>query len=790
MNKTIIAAMGVFATALLSCTTREILPEDVLDYASDQAAEITVAPGGGEINLAFVSTADWNVSTVENWFDFEQLSGKGGNNKLAVKVSPNHTGVRSGVIRIESGEKTLPFTITQDVSDYISALGKTEFEVDPKGGSVELSFSSTNRWTAATEASWLALSQTEGEPGKATVTVIAEENPDEEASRTATVIVSCGEEKVEFTIFQDVVPPAPPVTDGTYDDWLGTWESIGADGTKISFNITQKKSGQTYTISGFGENVEGVYDVATGHLLLPFQEAGGNSNFTFYLAGVGTNNYVAYGDNDEGVLAIVSLTADNKAKAQGNEYDYVFPEGDTEHYLVDWIGLMGFGPRSDGSTGWVSFSDVDYLYLPADWTKTGSGGGGGGDQPSTGGYAKWLGEWNVTRQSASYNESKGQWEYKDDVTDTWTITQKVNGTSYIITGMNGEEFPVEAIYNTDGTFSIANGQEVGSANFQGFDYALNISLVGTYLSDDGSAYRITGGYDICFASLTSDTEAKLIPNRISVNGLGDIDLSVPRFYATDPKTNVVYGFDGYIMTVLPAKMTKVGGSGGGDTGSSDYSSFLGSWTWYSVEDATNYSFTVKQSVANQSYVVEGFGMPLTTYYNNGKMEFCFDILDVDDEYYYLFAGYDQDDYIEFGDAENNDLLATATVGGGAMSIKGHSYTAIYGGVSYDETICGVGIYALTLDQEFIYSFQGVPYVELPGTWNTSSASGISAQATSRLQMNMTQLPGRARKMPEIDKAARTKLVLHTNVKEASVKTDVSGTMFAPHAQAVRAKRIK
>lgn len=780
--------MGVFATALLSCTTREILPEDVLDYASDQAAEITVAPGGGEINLAFVSTADWNVSTVENWFDFEQLSGKGGNNNLAVKVSPNHTGVRSGVIRIESGEKTLPFTITQDVSDYISALGKTEFEVDPKGGSVELSFSSTNRWTAATEASWLALSQTEGEPGKATVTVIAEENPDEEASRTATVIVSCGEEKVEFTIFQDVVPPAPPVTDGTYDDWLGTWESVGADGTKISFNITQKKSGQTYTISGFGENVEGVYDVATSHLLLPFQEAGGNSNFTFYLAGVGTNNYVAYGDNDEGVLAIVSLTADNKAKVQGNEYDYVFPEGDTEHYLVDWIGLMGFGPRSDGSTGWVSFSDVDYLYLPADWTKTGSG--GGGDQPSTGGYAKWLGEWNVTRQSASYNESKGQWEYKDDVTDTWTITQKVNGTSYIITGMNGEEFPVEAIYNTDGTFSIANGQEVGSANFQGFDYALNISLVGTYLSDDGSAYRITGGYDICFASLTSDTEAKLIPNKISVNGLGDIDLSVPRFYATDPKTNVVYGFDGYIMTVLPAKMTKVGGSGGGDTGSSDYSSFLGSWTWYSVEDAKNYSFTVSQNVPNQSYVVEGFGMPLTTYYNSGKMEFCFDILDVDDEYYYLFAGYDQDDYIEFGDEENNDLLATATVGGGAMSIKGHSYTAIYGGVSYDETICGVGIYALTLDQEFIYSFQGVPYVELPGTWNTSSASGISAQATSRLQMNRTQLPGRARKMPEIDKAARTKLVLHTNVKEASVKADVSGTMFAPHAQAVRAKRIK
>ena len=717
MKKTIIAAMCVLGTALLSCDPVTVEQEPILDYASGQETEITVAPGGGEISLEFVSTEAWSVQTVENWFEFTRLSGKGGNNKLKVKVDPNISHPRTGVIRIEAGENTLPFTITQDVADHVSAFEK-EFEIDANGGSVTLSFTTTNVWTATTEAEWLTLSATEGEPGRTSVTAKAGQNIEE--PRTATVIVTCGEEKVEFTIFQDVCPPVLL----TYEDWLGVWESVGADNNTISYTVKQKTPGQSYTVTGFGATVEALFDAGTGNLLLPFQDAGGNSSYTFYLAGIDTNNYVAYGDNDEEILAIVTSKDGNTARASGNEYDYTYSDGSTDHVLVSRIGLMGYGTRSDGSTGWVTFSDVDYLYLPADWTKTGDV---GGEEPPVGNYdyTDWLGEWSVTRQYCTYNSATGKWEYQADVTDTWTISQNVSGVSYTITGMNGEEFPVEALYTSDGFLSIENGQEVGSAMFQGFDHAFNVSLLGTYLNDeDGGAYRISGTFEICHATLTSATEANLVPNTINVGSLGNIALSAPRFYATDPATNTVYQFDSYIMTIVPTKMTKIGGGGGGNTGG--YDSFLGTWSWYSEEDGKNYTFNISESVKNSSYIVKGFGRDVTTYYNNDKMEFCFDILEVDDEYYYLFAGEDQDGYVDFGDEENDDLLATATVSGSTMTLQGHSFTASYGYVE----ICSLGMYALTLDQQKIYGYTGVPYATLPGQWTGSGASSAPARTLS------------------------------------------------------------
>ena len=228
MKKTIIAAMCVLGTALLSCDPVTVEQEPILDYASGQETEITVAPGGGEISLEFVSTEAWSVQTVENWFEFTRLSGKGGNNKLNVKVDPNISHPRTGVIRIEAGENTLPFTITQDVADHVSAFEK-EFEIDANGGSVTLSFTTTNVWTATTEAEWLTLSATEGEPGRTSVTATAGQNTEE--PHTATVIVTCGEEKVEFTIYQDFIEIEEWTLLGTgkyrEDFFSGLWQNLG-----------------------------------------------------------------------------------------------------------------------------------------------------------------------------------------------------------------------------------------------------------------------------------------------------------------------------------------------------------------------------------------------------------------------------------------------------------------------------------------------------------------------------------------------------------------------------------
>ena len=350
-----------------------------------------------------------------------------------------------------------------------------------------------------------------------------------------------------------------------YEAWLGKWTSVGSDGTTMEFTITQDVKEESYFISGFADYIDPVpagYDPATGNLWLKFYDSDKmlGSSYYLYIVGVGDNDYVAFGDEENEILGIVSLTSETTAVAKGHSYDYTFEDGEQTHYNVLWMGMFGYG-----ANGWTYFTDIDYIYFPANWTKTengGTGGGGGGDNPGTSAYDKWIGSWNTTLETRTF--SGGSWGFAGDKSnDVWTFTQGEKDKSYIITKMYDMNVNIKATFNSDGTISLPNGQEsVGKVRFQGDDYDCDLCLYGTYFDVSGSAYRISGNYDICYAELTSDKAANLLPESIQVSGLGDgnIDLSCPRLYALDPMDGKYYTFDGYEVVSLPNTMTKSGNS--------------------------------------------------------------------------------------------------------------------------------------------------------------------------------------------------------------------------------------
>lgn len=147
-----------------------------------------------------------------------------------------------------------------------------------------------------------------------------------------------------------------------YKGWIGKWAT--SDG--FALEIKEQKANESYTVEGFGETAELGFEAKTGNILICYQELPPSEKWEFYIAGVGTNNYVAYGDNETGLLAIGTMAKDGKSfNLKGHVYTYTFSDGETEDYDIASVGLMGYGVRSDGSTGWVSFSDAPMLDLPA-----------------------------------------------------------------------------------------------------------------------------------------------------------------------------------------------------------------------------------------------------------------------------------------------------------------------------------------------------------------------------------------------------------------------------------------
>ena len=338
-------------------------------------------------------------------------------------------------------------------------------------------------------------------------------------------------------------------------------------------------------------------------------------------------------------------------------------------------------------------------------------------------YEKFLGTWSFVRNKDTGTE------------DVWTFTEKVKNASYTVTGIDGDEITeVTAVFNPeDGTVSVSVQENLRekTVNTNEGEKTGPVSLYGR-INYNGTLYYVTGSYTIFTISLNQDASVgTLTPGAVKVS-IGDFTLAGFALFT-------VVGESAYSVTdqsMLPGEIHHLtwaegggseggGGGGGDDPDPSAYGKWIGTWTIEGNE------FTIAADEQDVSYSIRGFAdFEVKALFNkaDGKLWFVGQSVAEDDQYQYVFAGRDSEQYMELGDSANQYLLATASLSadGKSASIVTHEYDAVYSGTSYHEIIVMMTIWGIPQDEtdEYVYTFNNVPKVTVPSEMTKASSASV------------------------------------------------------------------
>ena len=357
-------------------------------------------------------------------------------------------------------------------------------------------------------------------------------------------------------------------------------------------------------------------------------------------------------------------------------------------------------------------------------------------------YEKFLGTWSVVR---------GSYE------DTWTIVEKEPGKSYTITGLEGDsqaflgEYEITAEFDpSDNSFSIKTHMDLGQYTFNnsGKSVTVTMRLTGLVTYDGSPDVPVGGNYTICKVSLTGDGEMTVTAGPdLSLQGAsGSFPLTGMRLNGLEGTSS--WSFDNrtpYHFPFTATQLTQGDGSGDDDPDTPDdpdtgaYGKWIGNWNIDGTE------FTIEEDEKDASYIISGFAdFPVQALFNkaDGKLWFVGQMLDEDSDYQYVFAGRDSEKYMELGDADNDYLLATATISadGKTASIVTHEYDAVYGGVSYHEIIIMMTVWGVPQDESdpYVYTFEGMPQITVPSTMKKASSAYVPSVRSASYDMRTGQ----------------------------------------------------
>ena len=345
-------------------------------------------------------------------------------------------------------------------------------------------------------------------------------------------------------------------------------------------------------------------------------------------------------------------------------------------------------------------------------------------------------EFAVTKVLSPYEKFLGTWSFdRNGTEDVWTVTEKVAGKTYNVTGIDGiDDVTVEAEFNADGTVTIRAQKDLGehtvstsSGNLTG-----QAAIYGRILYS-GSEYYVTGTYPIF--TITFDAKANtgsLAPGSVSTN-VGSFDLIGFGIYTI--VDNSAYAATN--KATLPATITHLtwaegsgggeGGGGGDNSGTDAYSKWLGTWSLAGSQ------VTISQKVAGQSYTLSGLeeGIEFETRFADGKMEFFYQVIASEGSRELCLFGIDDDGdgYIVEGDPENDGWLATATLAsdGKSAQIVGAEFDAVYSGTQYHERIVILELLAYdSSDGKFYYASSDPHPVNLPATMSKASSASVKS----------------------------------------------------------------
>ena len=348
---------------------------------------------------------------------------------------------------------------------------------------------------------------------------------------------------------------------------------------------------------------------------------------------------------------------------------------------------------------------------------------------------------SVTKVLSPYEKFLGTWSFtRGDEEDTWTVTEKVPNESYSVTGLDGiDDIAVEALFNAaDNTVTFRTQTDLGqrTVNTSDGEKTGDVAFYGKIVYQ-GSTYYVSGNYTVFTLKVSDDSSiATITPGNVHLN-VGDFVCSAfalftlvgESAYSTQNPSNI---HDGMTITHLTQGDGSGGGGGGDNPGTDNYAKWLGTW------NAGGVSLTFAQETAGQTYTVSGLGLEFTARYvaSTGNVEFFGQHISDQDPYEFYFVGIDTDNYIEFGDQNRDNLLATAVLSadGKSASVTGAEYQAVYSGVTYDEKIASLCLVAYNTEDEKYYSSSSWSEVDIPVTMTKGSSASVFSVRTASYDM--------------------------------------------------------
>lgn len=674
-------------------------------------SNLKIPAKGGEATISLITTEDFEVAVDKDWctMSVENLfrAGKSGvaDSCVVSITAPVNESFESRYSRVtvRTSDETLNFSV-QQFGWYTSGFAPEDITTSSDAAEFDFPYEFDEQIVASTDADWITLTSTGENLHVAIAENTIEGTPDNPA-RSAEISWALGFETGVIRVTQNNL---------SFMKVDSNWD--------VHYDGVQKYNDEDAAIISNDVITEGI----SGKYAIYYSEKAG-----FTASGMTMDDYVlevAAECRDELFEAIdyysqlgINLTfADFLYEASDFE---VFNPLDPGEYIAFAIGYDDEAVM----TGHYAYKEFKV-----------SGGSGAT------GYDAWLGEWETKRGS---------------VTDTWTITADQAGSTYIITGIEGQNIPVAASYlTTTQGIEVRAQADLGTISTSNYGEC----TVGLYGGWSTSSFA-TGTYPIFTGKISGDT-ASLTPEKVSLSDGNSYMLERVQYVATTS--------DGKYLTIskdktpLPTTLTRKGGSGGdnpGGDGSENYNRFIGSWSVNSENDAFSISLTQKNSDA--SFNMKGWQMdedffePLEVTYNsdgtitlnaNSSEPFATNVDIGADEgpcNMYMVGKFIYSDgneyYIDGGSSWYN--VATGTMkGDGTIEFKGNEVNLQEGGTF---EFCRMEIFAIPISDPDggAYTFRNRPS-EFPLT--AAKAGRSSVKANGMMSGEWVRIPDKSVRMAQ------------------------------------------
>ncbi|MBR1873161.1 MAG: hypothetical protein IJ795_08150 [Bacteroidales bacterium] len=376
-----------------------------------------------------------------------------------------------------------------------------------------------------------------------------------------------------------------------YEDYVGDWEIKDEAGESLAiWRIAPFEAGKTERFVITGTNLAdftlvGIFNAETHAMYIPAQKLGEDDTYTYLFYGIDQDDYPeSAGQNpDNSALLTIYHDEDGTVTATGAEYTAVYSGTEYQEIIVA-VGVLCVAADNKFYTA----DELPFISLPAVLVE-----GELPDEPSEdpseepgeeeSAYESWLGVWNVTRGEAK---------------DRWTITEKVAGSSYTITGIDGMNVEIEAGFDEEtGSLTLASSAS-SQAAVNPYATQLVCGLAGMVVYS-GNMVPVSGEFPVAVATLSGKDAATLA-------SAGSVTIASKSY---DLAGMCIYGLpagaeDGYVFvtefTTFPATMTRASGEGGGEE-EIGYNTWIGT---YSVTlDGNDLAFVVKEGEKDKSLVM-------------------------------------------------------------------------------------------------------------------------------------------------------------------------------------------